>query len=263
MQTEHPKIKIAVHKFSSCDGCQLGFLNSVNEVLKLSQWIEILHFAEAGPCDPEAKVDIAFVEGSIATPDDGERIRLIRENSGFLVSIGACATSGGIQALRNMADHDEWLSAVYARPEFIHSLATSTPIAEHVKVDYELWGCPINGKQLLHCIQTWLLGGMPETEYDSVCTECKRQHNSCVVVTQQRPCLGPVTRAGCGAICPSLDRDCYGCFGPASLCNTESLAKQFASMQVSNVDIANRFLQINSHSKEFHSIGIEYRKSDE
>lgn len=261
--TQQKRVRISVHKFSSCDGCQLAFLNAVNEVLALNDWIEILHFAEAGPCDPEAEVDIAFVEGSIATPDDLERISMIRRNSSFLVSIGACATSGGLQALRNMADHDAWLKAVYAQPEYIHSLDTSTPIAEHVKVDYELWGCPVNTRQLMYCIRSWLMGGSPETEFDSVCTECKRNNNTCVVVSQQRPCMGPVTRAGCGAICPSLDRDCYGCYGPASLTNTEALAHQFEVMQLADVDIANRFLQINNHSKAFNTTGRRYRKTDE
>ena len=257
------KITIAVHKFSSCDGCQLGFLNAMNAVLALSEWIEILHFAEAGPCDPEAKVDIAFVEGSISTPQDIERIQLVRENSQRLVSIGACATSGGIQALRNMASHDDYLKAVYAQPEYIRSLETSTPIAEHVKVDDEIWGCPISSEQLLHSIQAWLQGGTPEIKLDCVCSECKRQGYSCVMVTQQRPCLGPVTRAGCGAICPSLERDCYGCFGPANRCNPKALAKQFENIGLSDADIANRFLGINNQSKVFNNIGRNYRHIDE
>lgn len=263
MQTGSEKITIAVHKFSSCDGCQLAFLNSVNAILQLSQWIDIKHFAEAGPCDPEARVDIAFVEGSIATAKDVERIKMVRDSCQFLVSIGACATSGGIQALRNMASHDAWRKAVYASPEHIRSLDTSTPIAAHVKVDYELWGCPVDGHQLLQSIQAWLLGGKPETEFDSVCSECKRHNNSCVMVTQQRPCLGPVTRAGCGAICPSFNRDCYGCFGPAHLSNTASLSKWFELQGSSKKDIAHRFLQINSQAETFKAIGLNYKHADE
>ncbi len=255
-----PKTTIAVHKFSSCDGCQLGFLNSVNAILELSDWIEILHFAEAGPCDAKANVDIAFVEGSISTPQDIERIQLVRENCQMLVTIGACATSGGLQALRNMASHDEWLKAVYAKPEYIRSLNTSTPIAEHVKVDFEIWGCPINGQQLLQSIQSWLSGGTPEIEFDSVCSECKRKGNTCVIVSQQRPCLGPVTRAGCGAICPSFDRDCYGCFGPADLCNPNALATQFETMNITDAEIANRFLGINNQAKAFNNLGRSYRQ---
>ena len=261
MQTDNTRVSIAVHKFSSCDGCQLAFLNSVNALLQLHEWIDIRHFAEAGPCDPEARVNIAFVEGSISTAKDEQRIQLVRDNCDFLVSIGACATAGGLQALRNMASHDAWRKAIYASPEYIRSLDTSTPVSDHVKVNYELWGCPISSHQLLQSIQAWLLGGKPEAEFDSVCSECKQRGNVCVMVSQQLPCMGPVTRAGCGAICPSLNRDCYGCFGPAHLSNTRSLAKQFERNGSAKKDIANRFLSINNQSPTFKSAGLKY--SDE
>ncbi len=257
------RVRIAVHKFSSCDGCQLAFINNINAVLELSPWIDIIHFAEAGPCEPEADVDIAFVEGSISTPHDVERIQSVRQHCGFLVSIGACATAGGLQALRNMASHDTWRSAVYASPEYIHSLDTSTPIAEHVKVDHEIWGCPVNAQQVLQAIQAWLLGGQPEPVYDSVCSECKQHNNTCVMVSQQRPCMGPVTRAGCGALCPGFHRECYGCFGPSDLTNVDALAQQFVDNGLSHKDVAHRFLNINSHSKAFNQIGVRYRNSDE
>jgi coenzyme F420-reducing hydrogenase gamma subunit len=188
---------------------------------------------------------------------------MVREKCGFLVSIGACATAGGIQALRNMVVHDAWRRAVYAHPEYIRSLDTSTPIASHVKVDYELWGCPVDSKQLLQSIQAWLLGGKPEPVYDSVCTECKQKNNTCVMVAQQRPCLGPVTRAGCGALCPSMNRDCYGCFGPAHLTNTAALSSQFESYGIAKKDIALRFLGINNQAEAFKSIGLRYKDSDE
>ena len=263
MQQGEKKVSIAVHKFSSCDGCQLAFLNAVNDVLKLTRWIDIVHFAEAGPCNPDAKVDIAFVEGSVSTQKDVERIKLVRDNSNKLVVIGACATSGGLQALRNMANHEEWLKSVYAKPEYIRSLDTSTAIAEHVKVDHQLWGCPINASQLLQNIQTWLLGGTAETEFDCVCTECKQQQNSCVMVTKQLSCMGPVTRAGCGALCPSFNRGCYGCFGPTPFANTASLAKQYKKFGLTNKDISSRFLGINSQARAFSDIGLNYRQKDE
>ena len=175
-----------------------------------------------------------------------------------------------------MASHDAWRRAIYASPEYIRSLDTSTGIGTHVKVDFELWGCPVNSQQLLQSIQAWLLGGKPETEFDSVCSECKQQNNTCVMVTQQRPrlhhcvmvtrglpCLGPVTRAGCGAICPSFNRDCYGCFGPAHLSNTQSLAKQFEHNGTNKKDIANRFLHINNQAPTFNAAGLSYKHADE
>lgn len=261
--SDKSRVSIAVHKFSSCDGCQLGFLNAVDAVLQLGPWIDIKHFAEAGPLNPDADVDIAFVEGSIATPEDVERIQSVRKHTAFLVSIGACATAGGIQALRNMASHDAWRSAVYASPQYINSLDTSTPITEHVKVDHEIWGCPVNSQQLLQSVQAWLLGGQPEPVYDTVCSECKQNNNTCVMVSRQRPCMGPVTRAGCGALCPTYHRDCYGCFGPADFVNSASLAQQFTHNGSGHADIAHRFLGINNHSPAFNRIGVRYRDTDE
>jgi coenzyme F420-reducing hydrogenase gamma subunit len=256
------KLKIAVHKFSSCDGCQLAFLNHVRELMPLLNKIEIAHFAEAGPCDPDAEVDIAFVEGSIATPHDIERIQRVRLHCKKLVSIGACATSGGIQALRNIADHDGWRQAIYAQPQCISTLASSSAIAEHVRVDHELWGCPLDAPQLLRALQAWLNGHEPEQVFDSVCSECKAHQTVCVMVAQNRACMGPVTRKGCGALCPTHQRGCYGCYGPAQLTNAASLAKQFTQQGMPPAQIARQFLGINSHAKSFNSVGTIYLNKD-
>ncbi|TNF38227.1 MAG: sulfhydrogenase subunit delta [Gammaproteobacteria bacterium] len=259
MKKPQYKIKIAVHKFSSCDGCQLAFLNAVGDVLKLSDWIDIVHFAEAGPCNPLEKVDIAFIEGSVSTREDEERLKTIRQSANKIVSIGACATTGGLQALRNLASHDDWVKAIYAQPEYITTLAQSTAISEHVHVNHELQGCPVNSRQLFSAIEAWLNGHEPEKQFDTVCTECKRKGNNCVMITKQLPCMGPVTRCGCDAICPSFNRECYGCYGPSDLCNTESLAKGFAAYGLSQQDIANRFHGINSHGKAFLEQGKKHR----
>ena len=248
--------KVAVHKFSSCDGCQLAFLNLGEEILTLTEQVELVHFAEAGPVDEDTPVDIAFVEGSIASPDDLQRIEKIRGNSRFVISIGACATSGGIQALRNMADTKDWIAAVYAQPEYIHSLDNSTPIAQHINVDHELWGCPINSWQLLHAIRSLLSGAVPEQLSDKVCQECKRQLHVCVLVSQGEPCMGPVTRTGCGAMCPSMGRACYSCYGPAENINTDTMFKRLQGLGLSNFDAKQRFLFINSAAAEFHEIGM-------
>ncbi|MFW2373624.1 MAG: sulfhydrogenase subunit delta [Gammaproteobacteria bacterium] len=262
MTKPEQKIRIAVHKFSSCDGCQLAFINHISELLKLNDWIDIIHFAEAGPCKPDALVDIAFIEGSISSTEDFYRLQQIRQQSQKLVTIGACATSGGIQALRNMADHGEWTKAVYAKPEYINSLAQSTPISDHVSVDHEIWGCPINYEQLFHALNAWLMSSEPEPIYDSVCTQCKAQGNTCVMLSQNQDCLGPVTLSGCGALCPSMNRACYACFGPASYSNGRSLADQFMKMGFSREQIAQRFLGINSQSNAFLSTALAL-KSDE
>mgnify|MGYP000462791243 CR=1 FL=1 len=256
--------RVAVHKFSSCDGCQLAFLNLGEPLLELAERVELVHFAEAGPLDPDAEVDVAFVEGSVSTPEDIERILHIRAHSRMLIAIGACATSGGIQALRNDADGAAWVAQIYSHPDAIHSLAHSTPISTHVKVDFELWGCPVSGPQILQVVNSLLLGVAPRDNADKVCTECKRHGYPCVLVSRGVPCMGPVTRAGCSALCPSLGRDCYGCYGPAENANTDALAAQFERLGLAPQAVAQRFQSINSQAPAFLEAGNKARmRSDE
>jgi sulfhydrogenase subunit delta len=216
------KPTLAVWKLASCDGCQLTLLDCEDELLAVAGAVEIAHFAEASSATVEGPYDVSLVEGSVTTERDARRIVEIREASRMLVTIGACATSGGIQALRNFADVREFTSVVYARPDYISTLATSTPVADHVKVDFELRGCPIDRRQLLELLTALLAGRKPQIPSHSVCYECKLRGTSCVMV-RGTPCLGPVTQAGCGAICPAYDRGCYGCFGPVANPNLPAL----------------------------------------
>ncbi|MGB5201932.1 MAG: sulfhydrogenase subunit delta [Sedimenticolaceae bacterium] len=253
--------RIAVHKFSSCDGCQLAFLNAGEDLLQLAQLVDIRHFLEAGIADEYAQVDIAFVEGSISTSEELTRIQRVRANSRFVVTLGACATAGGLQALRNLDDSNEaWKHAVYAQPEFIKTLDQADPVATHIEVDFELWGCPVNGQQVLAAVQQLLFGVTPLDTRDKVCMECKRQHAVCVMVTEGRPCMGPVTRTGCGALCPRFGRDCYACFGPAENLNTDALSQRLQGLGLPPADVARRFLFINSQAPEFQAAGqVFYR----
>ena len=219
------KPRLAVHKFASCDGCQLSLLDCEDELLAVAGAVEIALFPEASSRMEQGPYDVVLVEGSITTPSDAERIRRVRREAKFLVTIGACATAGGIQALRNFADHAEFMRAVYASPHYIQTLATSTPIADHVPVDFELRGCPIDKRQLLEVLASLLAGRKPRTPSESVCPGCKRRGTVCIMVAKGEPCLGPITQAGCGAICPAYDRGCYGCFGPAKQTNVESWAR--------------------------------------
>jgi len=220
------KPKLAVWKFSSCDGCQLSLLDCEDELLTLAGEVEIAYFLEASRATVRGPYDLSLVEGSVTTPHDAERIKEVRRVSKRLVTIGACATAGGIQALKNFADVEEFVSIVYATPEFVSTLATSTPISAHVPVDYELHGCPIDKRQLLEVLTAFLHGRRPAIPSTSVCTECKRRGTVCVMVAHGTPCLGPVTHAGCGALCPTYHRGCYGCFGPMESPNTVSLTRQ-------------------------------------
>jgi sulfhydrogenase subunit delta len=214
---------LAVWKFASCDGCQLSLLDLEDELLALAGRVRLAHFLEASSATVAGPYDVSLVEGSITTAEDAARIREVRAASGLLVSIGACATAGGIQALRNGADVEGFVRMVYASPEYVSTLATSTPIADHVAVDLELPGCPVSKHQLLETLEALLHGRRPNLPTFSVCMECKRRGVPCVLVSRGTPCLGPVTRAGCGAICPAYDRGCYGCFGPKETTNVPSL----------------------------------------
>jgi len=243
--------KLAVWKFASCDGCQLTLLNCEDELIPLAGAVEIAYFPEATRAVVEGPYDVSLVEGSITTPDELERIQQIREVSRRVITIGACATSGGIQALRNFADVAEFRSIVYAHPEYISTLSRSTPIAAHVQVDFELRGCPINKVQLLEVLSAELQGRKPRVPSHSVCVECKRRGNVCVTVAHGTPCLGPVTQAGCGALCPSFDRGCYGCFGPQDTPNTVSLASRLRTHGMSEPEVMRVFRTFNAASEAF------------
>jgi coenzyme F420-reducing hydrogenase gamma subunit len=219
------KPKLAVWKFASCDGCQLSLLDLEDEILALAGAVEIAYFLEATRAKVDGPYDLSLVEGSITTPHDQERIRQVRAQSKALVTIGACATAGGIQALRNFADVEAFIAAVYARPDYIETLKTSTAIADHVPVDFELRGCPVNKYELLEVVSAFAFGRKPAVPTHSVCLECKMRGTVCVTVAHGTPCLGPVTQAGCGALCPTYDRGCYGCFGPQDTPAMESMRK--------------------------------------
>ena len=244
------KPTLAVFKFASCDGCQLSLLDLEDHLLDIAGAVDIAYFREASSRESRGPFDIAIADGSITTAHDAERIREVRRRSRYLVALGACATAGGIQALRNFADVQAYRSLVYARPEYIETLATSTPFADHVPVDFELRGCPIDKHQLLEVIAAFLAGRKPSVPSHSVCVECKLQGHVCVMVTGT-PCLGPVTHAGCGALCPAHARGCYGCFGPMESPNTASLARAFQAAGVARSDLLRLFRTYNAGAPAF------------
>ncbi len=235
------KPSLAVWKFSSCDGCQLTLLDCEDELLEIAEIVDIGHFLEATRAVLPGPYDISLVEGSVSTEEERERIQEIRRQSRILVVIGACATAGGIQALRNTLDHPSLKAAVYPSPGFIEALDTSTPISDHVAVDFELRGCPIDKRQLIETLTALLKGRKPSIPDYSQCAECKIAGTACVMVTKGVPCLGPVTQGGCGNLCPSVGRGCYGCFGPKEGANTAALAAEFAKLGVDQATIRDLF----------------------
>jgi len=245
------KPRLGVWKFASCDGCQLSLLDCESELLAIAGAIDIAYFPEATRGAIRGRYDLSLVEGSVTTPHDAERIHDIRERSDKLVTIGACATAGGIQALRNFADVKEYAAIVYAQPDYVKTLATSTAIADHVKIDFELRGCPINKRQLLEVISAFLAGRRPGVAPHSVCIECKIAGNLCVMVGHGTPCLGPVTHAGCGAICPSYNRGCYGCYGPMETPNTVSLSAWLKNLGMDDLALERIYRTFNADAPAF------------
>ena len=236
-----PRPSLAVWKFASCDGCQLTLLNCEDELLAVTEAVEVAYFLEATRAVVEGPYDVSLVEGSITTAADAERIQEVRRVSKHVVTLGACATSGGIQALRNLADVAEYRALVYARPEVVSTLERSTPIAAHVTVDVQLYGCPVDKHQLLEVLAALVQGRAPRLPSHSVCVECKRRGTVCVAVADGTACLGPVTRAGCGALCPTFSRGCYGCFGPQDTANTSSLADRLTFLGMPHRDVRHLF----------------------
>jgi len=240
-----------VWKFASCDGCQLSLLDCEDELLAIADKVEIAYFLEASRATVKGPYDISLVEGSITTPHDEERIHQVRRMSKYLITIGACATSGGIQALRNFQNVEDFIRTVYASPQYIETLKKSTPIDDHVFVDFELRGCPINKYQLLEVLNALLNGRKPNISPNSVCNECKLKGNVCVMVAQRIACMGPVTHAGCGALCPEYNRGCFGCYGPKENPNTPSLSQWFNKLGMSEEDIVRLFRNFNAYSEPF------------
>ena len=245
------KPKLAVWKFASCDGCQLSLLDCEDQLLDVVAHIDIANFPEASRAVMKGPYDVSLVEGSITTAHDAERIHQVRRVSKHLITIGACATAGGIQALRNFKDVKQFTTIVYPNPDYISTLGKSTPIADHVFVDYELRGCPISKGQLLEVLSAFLAGRKPAISKASVCMECKRRGTVCLAVAHGTPCLGPVTQAGCNALCPSFHRGCFGCFGPKETPNTDSLASWLSQNGSSSNEILRVFRNFNAYAEAF------------
>ena len=245
------KPKLAVWKFASCDGCQLSILDCEDELLNIANAVDIAYFPEASRAMAKGPYDVSLVEGSVTTPHDDARVQEVRRMSKLLVTIGACATAGGIQALRNFKDVKEYASIVYASPQYIDTLSKSTPISDHVQVDYQLWGCPINKRQLVEVLSAFLNGRKPNVPAHSVCMTCKMRGTVCVMVAHGTPCLGPVTHDGCGALCPAYNRGCYGCFGPKETPNTRSLSNWWSRLGVKDQDIMRAFRTFNAYTEAF------------
>ncbi len=249
-----PRPRLGVVKLASCDGCQLMLLDLEDELLAIAERIDIVEFPEATTHRSSGPYDVVLVEGAVSTPEQLEQIHEIRREAKLLVTIGACATAGGIQAMRNWRDHDAFRAAVYAHPEYVDSLATAQPVADYVKVDAELRGCPINAEQLVEFVTALLTGRRANLPDEAVCAACKRAGRVCVMVAKGIPCLGPVTMTGCGALCPGFDRGCYGCFGPREQANASSLSRAFIWKGMAPTEAGRLFAGFTGYAEPFREV---------
>lgn len=234
------KIKIGVFKFTGCSGCQMELLRLEEEFLTLLQFLDVEYWAMVSSKEFKDKLDVSFVEGSISTPWEVEEIKNIRERSKLLVALGDCAVTGCLPSIRNWIDQNEAEKAVYEHPEWIESVRLLS-ISEHVPVDILLPGCPPHRRTFLEVVKAALMEVNPQLRGHSVCVECKLNDNACLLTAEGLPCMGPVTKAGCGAICPSLNRICENCYGAMSDSNARSLAQIFEEEGLSKDDIIRKF----------------------
>jgi sulfhydrogenase subunit delta len=249
------KPKVGVFKFTSCDGCQLSLLDLEEELLEILECLDFSYFREAADLPLRGHFDIGIVEGSISTDVQRKEIVEIRERVRFMLTIGACATAGGLQALRNWGNVTDFKRYVYPFPDLVNALSTSTPVSEHVYVDYELWGCPINKESLAETLISLLTGKKPSIPIYSLCMDCKIKGIPCILVSRGESCLGPITRTGCGVVCPSMNRPCYGCFGPKEGANIDSLLNHFHSMGLSSKETV--FLLDKMNTYAYRKVRIE------
>jgi len=252
MSTEK-RLRVAVYKFTGCAGCQMEFLRLEDELLELTKKIEFVYFMMIQNRDELERYDICFVEGSVSTPRELEEIKMIRANTRTLVAFGDCAVTGCVPSIRNWLSQSEAEKVVYKDTSPIRSFKVGG-IGEYVPVDLTLPGCPPHKNMILEAITASLLEIRPDLRMHSVCVECKLRENVCILTSLGKACMGPVTRAGCGAICPTYGRECEGCYGPMSDASPASLAAEFHKLGVSSQDLVRKFRKYAGTSKEFEEV---------
>lgn len=242
------KPKVAVFDFTGCEGCELNKLNFENHLLDILQHIDIVEWREAMD-DRVAEYDIAFVEGSISTPDCVERIFDIRNRAKVLIALGACAVNGGMNAMKNKQPLDMVRETVYGTDKDLFPTLPALPLSAYVSVDYEVHGCPMTQKEFLQLITSILAGKKPSKPDYAVCVECKLDENECVY-GKGMICMGPITRAGCDALCPSFGQYCIGCRGLVPHPNKEAMLNILIENGLSIDDAEKRMDLYNSNEKD-------------
>jgi len=244
------KPRVAVYKFTGCAGCQMELLRLEDELLDIAEKIEFVYFMMAQNRDELECYDICFVEGSVSTPRELQEIKMIRAQTKTLIAFGDCAITGCVPSIKNWLPQSDVEKTVYKNTSPIRSIKING-IGEYVPVDLVLPGCPPHKNLILKAIESSLLGIKPDLRMHAVCMECKLRENVCILTSLGKLCMGPVTRAGCGAICPTYERECEGCYGPMSDANPSALSAEFRKLGISADDLMRKFRKYAGMSKEF------------
>jgi len=242
------KPRVAFFSFACCEGCQLAILNLEREILRLVEIVDIVNFREA-MTEKSDDYDIAFIEGTLTRQSDEAALKEIRNRAKIVVALGACATTGGINVLKNFHPLAEVKERVYPGCEDCFDTYESRPIDECIKVDYYIHGCPIDNQEFLKVVKALATGQTPFVPTFPVCVECKIKENVCMY-DMGRSCLGPVTRAGCGAICPSFGTGCEGCRGLIPEPNVNATRDILAKAGLTPEQVINQFRLFVGYRKE-------------
>jgi sulfhydrogenase subunit delta len=250
MSKNKDKPIVAFYGLTCCAGCQLEILNQEDNLIDILSKINLVQFRMGSSSKHPGPYDICFVEGSVTNDTELSLLKELREKSKILVAMGACATTGGVNAMRNGRNIEELKQAAYGDASHLHTKAEILPLKSYVSVDYELQGCPINGEEFIELLIALLMGTEPIEKNYSVCVECRLKEYNCLMKEGQL-CLGPITRAGCGARCPSVGVPCEGCWGPVPQANVDSEIDVFAAKGASFDTVVRKFRMFNAASEEF------------
>ncbi|MFH1656457.1 MAG: hypothetical protein ABH956_01625 [Candidatus Nealsonbacteria bacterium] len=206
------KPKIAIISLTSCEGCQFVILDLGKKFFNFLKKVDLVDFKliEDAPFPKGAKIDVAFVEGNPIRKEEVAVLKEVRKRAKFLVVIGNCASLGGIPELKNYQNKEKTIRYIYKNIEGIENPEIKE-IDNFVKVDFTIRGCPINGEEFLKFANSLIKGKIPKFIQKPVCTECDYMGKDTCFLRRKEPCLGPISVAGCTAICPRGEFPCYGC----------------------------------------------------
>lgn len=239
------KPKVAFFDFTSCEGCQLTVVDALQDYPELLSVVEIVQFREA-MSEKGEDYQIAFIEGSCTRESDEQRLKKIRSQAALVVALGACAHLGGVNALKYLHPLDEVRRYVYGEHADWYETYDVRPIEAVIAVDFAIPGCPIDRREFINCVKALLIGKKPPIPDYPLCVECKLKENVCLF-TKGSVCLGPVTRAGCNAICPTYGQSCEACRGFISNPNDTSMRDLLSKHGLSVEDITTRFTMFTTY----------------